>query len=97
MMLRFRRSVPHFLKRTPCVALVGLPKRPVVDLTPNAMLIRPAAQLVVTWHISERNQSYRGTAAGEGFSTVDDLSRFASALVDNKLLDAEHTHLLLSK
>jgi len=37
---------------------------------------------------------YRGTSAGGGYSTVQDLLRFANALHENKLLDAAHTHLL---
>jgi len=37
---------------------------------------------------------YRGTSAGGGYSTVEDLLRFASALREHKLLDAAHTDLL---
>ncbi|HEY5258479.1 MAG TPA: serine hydrolase domain-containing protein [Candidatus Baltobacteraceae bacterium] len=37
---------------------------------------------------------YRGTSAGGGYSTVDDLLRFANALEYDKLLDALHTQLL---
>jgi D-alanyl-D-alanine carboxypeptidase len=37
---------------------------------------------------------YRGTSAGGGYSTVADLQRFASALVNHKLLNAEYTDLL---
>lgn len=36
----------------------------------------------------------RGTSAGGGYSTVDDLQRFAAALLGRKLLDAKHTALL---
>jgi CubicO group peptidase (beta-lactamase class C family) len=39
---------------------------------------------------------YRGTSAGGGYSTVEDLLRFANALEYHKLLDAEHTALLTS-
>ena len=35
-----------------------------------------------------------GTSAGGGFSTVGDLLRFANALRENKLLDAQHTKLM---
>ena len=35
-----------------------------------------------------------GTSAGGGYSTVEDLFRFAMALENYKLLDAEHTVLL---
>ena len=37
---------------------------------------------------------YRGTSAGGGYSTVDDLLHFADALVENKLLDAQHVEML---
>jgi D-alanyl-D-alanine carboxypeptidase len=37
---------------------------------------------------------YRGTSAGGGYSTVEDLQRFASALTNHKLLNAEYTELL---
>jgi CubicO group peptidase (beta-lactamase class C family) len=39
---------------------------------------------------------YRGTPAGGGYSTVEDLVRFANALEGHKLLDAAHTDLLTS-
>jgi D-alanyl-D-alanine carboxypeptidase len=37
---------------------------------------------------------YRGTSAGGGYSTVTDLLAFANALLDHKLLDADHTAVL---
>ena len=37
---------------------------------------------------------YRGTSAGGGYSTVEDLLHFADALQQNKLLDAAHVELL---
>ena len=37
---------------------------------------------------------YRGTSAGGGYSTVEDLQRFAAALSGHKLLNAEYTDLL---
>jgi len=37
---------------------------------------------------------WRGTSAGGGYSTVEDLLRFANALQQNKLLDAHYTELL---
>jgi CubicO group peptidase (beta-lactamase class C family) len=37
---------------------------------------------------------YRGTSAGGGYSTVEDLQRFAAALTNHKLLNAEYTDLL---
>ena len=38
---------------------------------------------------------YRGTAAGNGYSTVDDLAAFVRALQSHRLLDATHTEMLL--
>ncbi len=37
---------------------------------------------------------YRGTSAGGGYSTVEDLFKFASALQTQKLLNAEYTEML---
>ena len=37
---------------------------------------------------------YRGTSAGGGYSTVEDLQRFASALLNHKLLNTEYTDML---
>jgi len=46
------------------------------------------------WRPNTDTLPYRGTSAGGGYSTVEDLFRFASALENHKLLDAEHTKLL---
>ena len=40
--------------------------------------------------------AYRGNAAGGGFSTVGDLTKFAAALMENKLLSPANTRLLLA-
>jgi D-alanyl-D-alanine carboxypeptidase len=40
--------------------------------------------------------AYRGSAAGGGFSTVGDLTKFAAALLGNKLLSPENTQLLIT-
>jgi CubicO group peptidase (beta-lactamase class C family) len=47
-----------------------------------------------TWHTDRNSPPFRGTAAGGGYTTVADLLRFANALQDNKLLDAQDTELL---
>jgi CubicO group peptidase (beta-lactamase class C family) len=39
---------------------------------------------------------YRGIPAGGGYSTVGDLLRFATALMNHKLLDAEYSALLIT-
>ncbi len=47
-----------------------------------------------TVHSNVDTLPYRGTSAGGGYSTVEDLQRFASALMNHKLLNAEYTDLL---
>ena len=39
---------------------------------------------------------YRGTSAGGGYSTVEDLARFAKALLNHKLLSPDSTKLLIT-
>jgi D-alanyl-D-alanine carboxypeptidase len=46
------------------------------------------------WKPNSDTLPYRGTSAGGGYTTVEDLQRFANALLNHKLLDAEHTELL---
>jgi CubicO group peptidase (beta-lactamase class C family) len=46
------------------------------------------------WKPNTDTLPYRGTSAGGGYSTVEDLARFAAALERHKLLDAHHTELL---
>jgi CubicO group peptidase (beta-lactamase class C family) len=48
------------------------------------------------WRPNTDTLPWRGTSAGGGYSTVEDLARFAQALVTNKLLDAAHTGLVTS-
>jgi CubicO group peptidase (beta-lactamase class C family) len=47
-----------------------------------------------TVHSNVDTLPYRGTSAGGGYSTVEDLQRFASALLNHKLLNGEYTDLL---
>jgi CubicO group peptidase (beta-lactamase class C family) len=48
------------------------------------------------WKPNTDSLPYRGTSAGGGYSTVEDLLRFATALQQHKLLDAPSTELLTS-
>jgi D-alanyl-D-alanine carboxypeptidase len=48
------------------------------------------------WAPNTDTLPYRGTSAGGGYSTAGDLVRFAEALLDDKLLDAGHTQLLMT-
>ena len=46
------------------------------------------------WKPNVDTLPYRGTSAGGGYSTVEDLLKFANALLTHKLLNAEYTELL---
>jgi len=46
------------------------------------------------WKPNTDTLPYRGTSAGGGYSTVEDLLKFANALQENKLLNAHFTELL---
>lgn len=48
------------------------------------------------WAPNTDTLPYRGTSAGGGYSTVEDLHRFARALLSNRLLSPPFTKLLLS-
>ncbi len=60
-----------------------LPRRAIAYLSDQAEL-----------QSAEDTLTYRGTSAGGGYSTADDLLHFANALLSNRLLDAAHTRLL---
>ena len=49
-----------------------------------------------TWRLNTDTLPYRGTSAGGGYSTVEDLLRFANALENHTLLDAHYSELLTS-
>ena len=57
---------------------VAVPGRPVAYMK-GSVAYTPADDL-----------PWRGTSAGGGYSTVEDFNRFATALYDGRLLDAEH-------
>jgi CubicO group peptidase (beta-lactamase class C family) len=46
------------------------------------------------WKPNTGTLPYRGTSAGGGYSTVEDLLKFANALQQHKLLNAQYTELL---
>ena len=46
------------------------------------------------WRPNTDTLPYRGTSAGGGYSTVEDLLRFATALQTHKLLNAQYTEIL---
>jgi CubicO group peptidase (beta-lactamase class C family) len=46
------------------------------------------------WHSNADTLPCRGTSAGGGYSTVEDFRRFANALQNHRLLNANYTELL---
>jgi CubicO group peptidase (beta-lactamase class C family) len=48
------------------------------------------------WTPNTDTLPYRGTSAGDGYSTVGDLMKFADALMGHELLNAEYTELLIT-
>ena len=48
------------------------------------------------WTPNTDTLPYRGTSAGGGYSTVEDLARFADALLSHKLLSPDSTKLLIT-
>jgi len=46
------------------------------------------------WKPNTNTLPYRGTSAGGGYSTVEDLQKFAQALQETRLLDARDTEAL---
>jgi D-alanyl-D-alanine carboxypeptidase len=49
------------------------------------------------WVPNTETLPYRGTSAGGGYSTVEDLARFAHALLRHKLLSPNATRLLITR
>jgi CubicO group peptidase (beta-lactamase class C family) len=47
-----------------------------------------------SWQPNSDTLPYRGTSAGGGYSTVEDLLKFATALQTNKLLKPQYTEIL---
>ena len=47
-----------------------------------------------SWQPNNDTLPYRGTSAGGGYSTVEDLMKFATALQTNKLLKPQYTEML---
>ena len=48
------------------------------------------------WTLNTDTLPYRGTSAGGGYSTVEDLARFADALLSHTLLDPDATEMLIT-
>ncbi|WP_162606466.1 serine hydrolase domain-containing protein [Jiangella asiatica] len=50
--------------------------------------------VALPWQPVTDRHDYPGSPAGGAYSTAGDMARFAAALLDNRLLDAEHTELV---
>jgi len=71
----------------------SLPERQAV---PDRSVGYTKAPGTTEWTPNTDTLPYRGTSAGGGYSTVEDLARFADALRKHDLLSAESTELLLA-
>ena len=69
----------------------SLPEQQVVAKRSLGYMKDPGSE---TWKPNTDTLPYRGTSAGGGYSTVEDLERFADAIKKHKLLDARNTDLL---
>ena len=67
-----------------------------VDVPARAVGYTKAGANGSGWRPNADTLPYRGTPAGGGYSTAEDLLRFATALRTTVLLDAKHTDLLIS-
>ena len=81
----------HLFKPAGMASTASLPED---QLVPARSVGYTKADGSSAWKPNTDTLPYRGTSAGGGYSTVEDLARFASALENHKLLDAEHTDLL---
>jgi len=81
----------HIFKPAGMLSSGSLPEEQnVPDLSVGYTREKPTA----AWSPNTDTLPYRGTSAGGGYSTVEDLLRFANALTGLKLLDAKHFALL---
>jgi CubicO group peptidase (beta-lactamase class C family) len=67
---------------------------PEAEAVPNRSVGYTKMGGATAWQPNTNTLPYRGTSAGGGYSTVGDLARFADALANHKLLNAEYTALL---
>jgi CubicO group peptidase (beta-lactamase class C family) len=80
----------HIFKPAGMIATASEPEdQEVVDRSVGYM--RPSG---ADWQRNTDTLPYRGTSAGGGYSTVEDLLKFATALQTNKLLKPQYTEML---
>jgi CubicO group peptidase (beta-lactamase class C family) len=81
----------HVFKPAGMASTASLPE---VQAVPERSVGYTKAGGSAAWKPNTDTLPFRGTSAGGGYSTVEDLARFASALENHKLLNAEYTELL---
>jgi D-alanyl-D-alanine carboxypeptidase len=64
------------------------------QVLPNTAIGYTRRPGVSGWQSNAETLAYRGMAAGGGYTTVEDLLRFATALTNHRLLNADYTNLL---
>jgi CubicO group peptidase (beta-lactamase class C family) len=64
------------------------------EVLPNTAIGYTRRPGTIGWLSNADTLAYRGMAAGGGYTTVEDLLRFATALTSHRLLDADKTTLL---
>jgi CubicO group peptidase (beta-lactamase class C family) len=83
----------HIYKPAGMTRSGSLPEdQPVADRSTGYM--KPPG--AIAWTPNTDTLPYRGTSAGGGYSTVEDLARFADALLSHKLLSSDSTELLIT-
>lgn len=83
----------HIYQRAGMTATGSLPETEAVpDRSIGYTMLRPNGE----WTPNTDTLPYRGTAAGGGYSTVEDLTRFAEALLNHRLLSPDSTDLLFT-
>jgi CubicO group peptidase (beta-lactamase class C family) len=85
----------HVYKPAGMTATASDPEdQPVSDRSVGYTKMSPDGPPSASWRANTDTLPYRGTSAGGGYSTVEDLLKFATALQQNKLLNAHYTELL---
>jgi CubicO group peptidase (beta-lactamase class C family) len=81
----------HVYKPAGMALTASEPEDQVVANRSVGYMRRPGAE---GWQPNTDTLPYRGMAAGGGYTTVEDLLRFANALTGHRLLNAQYTTLL---
>ena len=73
---------------------VPVPDRSIGYTKAAGTSLRPGTGILPYWRPNTESLPYRGSAAGGGYSTVEDFLNFANALLENKLLNDRYTEIL---